>query len=255
MCPSANTPSTRSPAPSKPNAASSPADRTFRTCSCRAISSSGKYADPPPSTTSTRRSRICRAIASSCERRATFATNAAGVACVTRVVVTSPVAIPLRFADTKIGSPSDPSGIKQIAPLSVFRPMLHALDAAAESVTSEFALAVRCIARRTPSRPQRSDHTAVGPHPIARRTSGGIAIRRTSSASPIVPVLHPSDTMNTTFRAGRTRRRPDNRVSPAASAPGPSAPTPSAPAPAALTNVRRSTPPAPPVPVVFIPRG
>ena len=78
--------------------------------------------------------------------------NAAGVACVTRVVVTMPVRLPASCAPSRTvpaglydaGAPTPKSriGTSAITWLSVRNPVAYAVAPAAESVTIEFALRV-----------------------------------------------------------------------------------------------------------------
>jgi hypothetical protein len=112
-----------------------------------------------------------------------LATKLAGVACVTRVVVTSPVALPACRARTSSGTCCRPSSVMLSTPLLTCRPHAHADPAAAESVTHASAEYVLAVARRTPGRF----------HSSTQRDAFPSRCRRNRSAKVSVPVLIPSD--------------------------------------------------------------
>ena len=108
---------------------------------------------PPPKSTFNSSEYTCsRAISFSSSRSARWLENAAGVACVTRVVVTMPVRLPASCAPSRTvpaglydaGAPTPKSriGTSPITWLSVRNPVAYAVAPAAESVTIEFALRV-----------------------------------------------------------------------------------------------------------------
>src|SRR5690625_5342596 len=89
--------------------------------------------------------------------------HAAGVAWVIRVLVASPVLLPLCRASSRIVVRGRSSGYMERAGLTTFRPVDQAEEAAAESVTIEVRLCVIILPDRTAewSRSKRSEeHTS-----------------------------------------------------------------------------------------------
>src|SRR4051812_42668996 len=91
-------------------------------------------------------------MAFSMSRFGTLAMKLAGVAGVTRGVVTRPVTLPLWRACTSSGTRCCPVGVTLTLPLLTWTPHPQAHPPAAESVTHESAEYVEAIARRTPGR-------------------------------------------------------------------------------------------------------
>jgi hypothetical protein len=81
-------------------------------------------------------------MSSSSSRRGCTAAKPAGVACVMRVVVTSPTFLPACLTIWAIGVRRVPSGSTLICPLKMRLPLPHELEADAESVTSELSDAI-----------------------------------------------------------------------------------------------------------------
>ena len=144
-------------------------------------------AAPPPRITFRSRVYTCSsAISASSFRSATCDENEAGVACVTRVVVTTPVRIPASCAPSTIvpagrtgpvtgpvapddpaepvksTSPGSPTGTSPTTWLYVLCPVAYAVAPAAESVTSELVDRVR-------DAPTRCSSNVKSPHaPLSR---------------------------------------------------------------------------------------